>query len=590
MNKITAILIFIACLFAQKTAAQSSNDTLIEEGARLYNLLRDFEDELSPGAIEEEDLDTVKAMTDAVVQKLQNVAYNGSYEQKKVAYYFLTNAKYELCFIYGMKGRNKLAYEVGKIIAGAVDSFNSSYFPLNYKYEGKTYAIKYDNYAPTRNEFYTGMSEICYNLSYYDQSIVYSKKALSAPDITSWYKYIAISKLLETKKKQLQYDKEFMDYSQAFVENYITLDTSYYTTIRNNNYKTCKDIVSMLNGAYNYNTELAKDQSYRAKIGLLFFDRRINDPQTGFELIEMALRTGYGSRDNNFLSQIAEKAVSYRRTSAGLLALNNLTRNYISYHDYHTCYQLRTIESQYETLGERQLAGDVGKEARACEQAEEKARKKRERQNRSHIFALQTYPLALIPAEGYRDFGGNLLLFGRKMGQEFSFRKVNLNRDPLVDQLLNSKADNNDKRYLWNGFNAQYGMYGYLSASSSRGSKFYIGGLLEYSEQNYTDQYSRVTAKSNSAITYTSYKATAKRYSLFLNYGTINYGRNNFGFVMQTFFGFGIALQQWNPHSTYYDNKNDYEFDDELLQNRKKSVLTPTARFGIAIGLGSCKD
>lgn len=590
MNKIAAILIFIALVFVPRAGAQSLNDTIIEEGARLYNSLRDFEEELSPGDIEEEDLDTVEAMADAVVQKLKYVAYNGTYEQKKVAYYFLTNAKYELCFTYGMKGRNKLAYEVGKIIAGAVDSFNSSYFPLNYKYEGKTYAIKYDNYAPTRNEFYTGMSEICYNLSYYDQSIVYSKKALSAPDITSWYKYIAISKLLETKKKQLQYDKEFMDYSLAFVENYMTLDTSYYTTIRKNNYKTCQDIVSLLNAAYNSNTELAKDQSYRAKMGFLFFDRRINDPQTGFELIEMALRTGYGSRDNNYLSQVAEKAVSYKRTSAGLLALNNLTRNYVSYHDYHTCYQLRTIESQYEALGEKQMAGDVGKEARNCEQAEEKARKKRERRSRSHLYAIQTYPLALIPAQGYRDFGGNLLLFGKKMGHEFSYRKVNLNRDATMDQVLSSNADNNDKRYLWSGFNAQYGMYGYLPSSSSRGNKFYMGGLLEYSKQNYTDQYSRVTAKSNSAVTYTAYKATAKRYSIFFNYGTIAYGRNSFGFVMQTFFGFGIAYQQWNPHNTYYDNKSDYDFDDVLLQNRKKSVITPTARFGIAIGLGTFKD
>lgn len=590
---IRCILLPMLLLLLQQSYAQS-NTEVIQESVKLYNELHDYTKKLKPEELTQAQVDSVFLQSNAVVKKLQGVFNSGtaSFEEIKAAYYFTTNSFYELMFIYGMKGQNALAFTIGEKITSDVDSFNASFFPLNYVYFGKSYSVNYENYAHTRVEFYTGMAEISYNLSKYELSAKYSKKAINSPDITTWFKYIAVDKLIGVKKQMNQYDTELMDYNLLFLETYNKLDTSYYSAIKKNKLSNYITVYNTLKYSVKSNSELNL-LYYKSKAGLLFLLPQINNSQYGFEFLDDAINGGYGLNDNEFLKKVAEKSVQFNKKSTGLIALKNLYDNYTVKNDYHTCSDLNFIVEQYTKFGETELAKKVHKSEEKClEEAAKRAKaeeKRRKRRNASRYAAVQIYPLSLLPAKGYRDFGGNLFLFKRKVGHEFSYRMVNQNKEIPTDLYFKDKLDDNENRYLWNGFNAAYGIYSKVGNNSSRGNLAFIGAYFEYSKKTFETRYSGVVDNNSVYLGTTSYNATANRYTAYLNYGLFGYGRK-FGPVMQFWMSYGVSYNTWNSNSSYESNRSLYTFDDSYLMYRKKSYFAPAFRFGLSVGLGFGKD
>jgi len=150
--------------------------------------------------------------------------------------------QYELGFNYGKKGANKDAYPTLKAIAPDMQAFSdSTYFPVLYKYDNKNYQVVFSNFAYTGAEYYTGMGEICTNLSKYDEAVTYLQQAIVFPYQSPWLQYIASNKIWLIKSKKKQYDMEYLNYSLTGMQHCYRLDTSYVSTIKKNNYTNSAD-------------------------------------------------------------------------------------------------------------------------------------------------------------------------------------------------------------------------------------------------------------------------------------------------------------------------------------------------------------
>ncbi len=233
------LLLLLLCSAATITHAQNI-DADIEKGVRQYNQMRDFMDGLKTP--EDKDLDTMINYINRGTPLLTNALNNGNAEQKATARYFLAMLQYELGFVYGQKGYNRKSYPVFKAIGPDMDHYSdSTSFPLHYKYDNKNYQIVFGNFAPTASEYYTGMGEVCTNLSKFDEAIPYLEKAIRFPYTTPWFMYIAANKIWQIRSKKGNYDQLYLDYSLSGLQYCSRLDTSYQSVIRSNNYTDCVD-------------------------------------------------------------------------------------------------------------------------------------------------------------------------------------------------------------------------------------------------------------------------------------------------------------------------------------------------------------
>lgn len=261
--------------------AQATTAQRLEYAVKIYNRLRDSVDTFKPKTVSSNDIAYVEKRVVVGVMILDSLlrVLPESNEERRVARYFKANFLYQQAFVYGMKGRNEDAYKIMKVIEADFDYFgNPSIFPLRYVFDGKNYAIKYDNFQGTYIEFYTGFGEVCANTGRSEESLSCSRKTVQMTQGTtsySWYRYIAITKVIGEKKKLNQLDKEMLDMAYQLAVEYSQIDTSYRRTIKENNYPTIITAYNRINDVFAANPSLIGNGEIYAKTAAIFRRRMI---------------------------------------------------------------------------------------------------------------------------------------------------------------------------------------------------------------------------------------------------------------------------------------------------------------------------
>lgn len=554
----------------------------LEKAVRMYNDIRDFEDGLKPGTVKETDIDKMKASLAEAQPLLEYAVSNGTSEEAKTARYFLANFNYEIGFIYGMMGRNRDAYDRLSMIKDDYAFFsNASNFPLRYVYDGKNYAVKFENFSPTLSEYYTGMGEICTNLSKYDEALTWVKKSLDSPGLTDWYKYISLNKLLEIKKKQNVWDKEVLDAGLQQLRVFSALDSSYRRTIRENNYPTQVTSCSRMDEVIAKNPSLGQGEYHRGEAAPLLV--RLEDETRALSYYAYAIAGGYADSKKEYLFNAAFLAKKNNNTQVGLIALDKLMEKQPG---YFSCGDWDQIAELYKYFGESSKASTASSKASVCRKAaadEERKRKKRERrQDLSLGVYAGFYPGPVLCRYGhYRDFGAVAgFMLTKKMAVEFSYKKINLNH-VLMEDMSFKGVSTSGYGVKWNGFKAHMA----LKFANGNTEGFYIGPLFGYASRELEPMTSNVTNETTGFTSRQDFHASEKSYELFLNYGMMMVNKH---LMLDMFMGFGASMYQFSVTDTGYDN-DAFLYEHPLLESRKPTRFGPVVRMGFTVGLSSLK-
>jgi hypothetical protein len=578
MRKVIFSLLLLcgACLplFSQTNAEK------LESAVKMYNSTRSFADDLQPGKVEQEDVEKMKADLAKAIVLLDDVKENGTAEEAKVARYFMANFKYEIGFVYGMMGKNRDAYEILNSIKPDFEFFSSSaIFPLTYKFDSKNYSIKFDNFAPTLAEYYAGMSEICANISKYDESIEWSRKTLSFSYSTTWYKYIALNKLLEVKEKNGEWDKEMLDRGLEQIKLITELDTSYLRTIRDNGYQGADF------GAKKIKTTLEKKPSlsltgyyYGEAAPLLVKARKYS---LALEFYRLALEAGYGAGNSFYLFEAARFAIEEESRSTAMLALNML---YDKGDAMLTCDEWDKLSTMYGQAGNAEKKKASADKANACRKKEKDRKKRAESGSLGFGFYVGVYPLPLATRfNRYRDYGGVVGLIAGKVAFEGSFKLIN--RNLVIAEDLRFNGIKQELAYYWDGSRTHLSIK-FFPGSSYSSDRFYIGPIFEMVNRKYETIWTDVADANNVIVERDKkFNPTETSYNLFLNYGTQSIQKK---FFVDAYFGIGVAYSKFDAGSQY---ENDvYVYSDALLENRKPTRFGPIIRMGMTMGFGMVKD
>lgn len=560
-----------AIAFAQTTAEK------LESAVHIYNDMRDYEDNLKPGTVNIDNINKMKADIEKARPMLEDVLTSGSSDEAKAARYFKANFQYELGFVYGMMGRNADAYDVLSKIEADYDYFSSGQFPMTYKYDSKTYSITYENFAPTLAEYYTGMSEICANLSKNDPALHWARKSYNFSYTTDWYKYIAINKILEVKKKQDTWDKEVLDMALEQIRVLTKLDTSYQRTIKENKYPTQNLGYDRINTSLQKNPSFASGEYYRGTAAPLLV--QLNDPDKAIEYYSSAISGGFADGNKSYLFTAAEYGLGFKTSSMSMLMAGVALDKIAAMGNSLSCSDWQRLSNDYSDAGDNGKASNARRKQNDCE------RQERKREHRSDIgFRIYggIYPGPMLCRyKRYMDFGGVVNLMTNKVGIEVSYKLINRNHLFMEDLSFNS-IDNGDYNGYWDGTRAHVALKFFPEKSSSSKSKLYMGPLFEYVHRDIEPFSGWVTdAATNMQVRYTTFYPVENSYSLFFNYGTFNWQKN---FGMDAFFGLGASYYQFDGGEPAYGNKA-YTLDNALVQNRKPTRFGPVIRAGITIGL-----
>jgi hypothetical protein len=265
-RKLAAIFLFF---FLHHAAQAQSLDADIEKGVRLYNELRDYIDELSPQTVKDSSIDRMKKYIADGTPYLQEARNTGTPMQQKTARYFIAFFQYELGFIYGMKGENYHAYDVFKKIDNDLQFFSdSTQYPIYYQYNNQRYGIKYANAAPSLEEYFTGMGEVCSNIQKYEEADVFLQHAISFPNTTDWYRYIAANNLWKNRRYVGKRDEEYLDRAVTALQMISRLDSSYLEVIKKNRYTNLQQLQDTIDLMLLENPAFSPDGSVYAKAAL----------------------------------------------------------------------------------------------------------------------------------------------------------------------------------------------------------------------------------------------------------------------------------------------------------------------------------
>jgi hypothetical protein len=579
------LVVFLVFLFFSVTGlfAQTASE-LIASGAKTYNAMRDYGDNLQPGKVTDADLDSLRAYKTKGEKFLNDARSSANAEQQIVIRYFDMFFDYELAFVYGMMGRNQDAFALLNPIKNEFEYFSvADKFPIRYDYFGKNYSIKYENFAPTLAEFYTGMAEITANLSMYDESLVWSRKSLAFSYSSDWYRYIACNKILEVKKKQDQWDKEVLDIALNQLQLYAKLDTSYKRTIKENNYPTNKTSVSRINTCLEKKPDLAKGEYHRGNAAPILIS--LNDLKNGFDFYEKAIKGGFNNQNKTYLLDLARSAAKYDYSQVGILALDKIRENLSS---SLTCLEWAELAKLYTTFEHKTGETAARQKQKACEDEEkiaaERRRKAERRASRESGLYVGFYPGPLITRYAhYRDFGGVVGIMGSKLTIEASYKIINRNY-ALYDDLSIKGIEVEDSRVFWSGNRMHLALKFHPKNSSS--DHFYMGPLFEIVNREFEPMYAQVFNQNN-VLLYSGaqlpFLAKERSYSLFFNYGSY-YAKKHF--FADIFFGFGASYYQFDVEALEYRN-TAFVLSNPVLTNRKPNRFGVVVRAGLTLGLST---
>lgn len=569
---IAALLLFSAPLSAQTPADNLQN------AVEIYNAMREYCDGLSPKTLTQEEINDVKNRMDKGVPMLDKVIREGTAEEIRTARYFKNNFRYEYGFVLGMKGENAKAYEVFKDIDRDFAAYTASDFPMRYKFYDKNYVINWDNFAATQAEFLTGFGEICYNLNKYEDALRSLKQALGHPNMNNWLKYVTVNKILDVQAKNpaLITEQEHINYSlQALKAYYILTDKekgavteyNYPTTIRALNTivtKAEKNVPAAI--AITAETALAaQGDKNNLKVLQLFELTYRNNQAVDYSFHQTAEKF---ARDNQSVDGVKARYVGLAATDRMAAAAG--TSN---------CAAFQAIIDQYSFWKENAKVTEYTKKRQAClddqEKAQKRAAKQAKRANRNFNLYTGVYVLPLLKSNPKRDYGGVVNFVFKKSAMEFSYLKINNNKENIFDMSVQGVSDaEQDDVSRWDGYYAHF----HPKFFSNKGA--YVGPLFGYAQKTFEPFTANYTDDVSGTYGSATFEPTEKQYILMANFGGLALGK---GFGGDFYMGIGATYNQWDWGSEL--NNDNITVENPVLENREDSFFGLIIRVGITMGL-----
>ncbi|MGL4599348.1 MAG: hypothetical protein ACRCYO_17630, partial [Bacteroidia bacterium] len=453
---------------------------------------------------------------------------NANAEQVKTIRYFDMLNDYEIGFVYGMLKRDDDAYTTLNSIKGEFEYFSATdQFPIRYPYYGKNYIAKFENFSPLLARYYTGMGEIAANLDKYEESLMWSRKAIAFSYSSDWYRYIACNKILEVKKKQDIWDKEVLDVALNQLQVYNKLDTSYKRTIKENKYPTNKTSTGRIKTCLEKKPELAAGEYHRGTAAPILISLR--DYENGFAFYEKAIKGGFSNQNKNYLLDAARQASKNDYPKVGILALDKIRENISS---AVSCDEWKEISQLYKTFENKTGETDAQQKYDACitDLNRQAAKKRKEELRASRMFGLYVgfYPLPILTRFAhYRDFGVVAGIMTRPLTIEASYKIINRNY-AIYDDLSFKNIDVDGYGVFWSGNRMHLAFKFHKKNSGS--DRFYLGPLFEIVDREFEPMYAQVFDQNNTMLyggAHLPFQAKERSYSLFFNYGSY-YAKKHF--------------------------------------------------------------
>ncbi len=584
--------------------AQNAEQDL-ENGVKIYNSLQEY---IAPyvdaSKITSDVINSVKKRVKDGSAFLDKVIENGSAEQIKTARYFKINFKYKQAYVYGIKSDNAACFKEMTAIKDEFESYgDASKFPLRYKFEGKSFVIKYEDFAPSLSLFYTVMSELGGSMNKPAIQYEYAKKTYNFPKIEPWYKYIAATQIVDYLTDKKQFDNEMAQYALEQMKIYTNdLTAKERESVANINYPTplssSKAIKSVLEKTPNF-TDNARICG-EAAIILMKNDER--DDQTVLDFFKAALK---GDKYVNDALAFAQSRLSEQnivlledvdknnfKVENKQLGINVLDKLSATIADTQ-CDDLKKYADGYGAFGEAMKAKifterynkclntkKKEEERRVAQQKAEEARREKERrraERETHFYAgVNVFPLFSKPI----DLGGVLNFGAKNMLVEVSYLNVTKKKENYFD--LQARDIKNVPEHKWDGYFAHLALKFAAKKSSSKNSKMYAGPLVGYNVRTFEPFQANVTNTTTNKVSSQNFAPTSKQYILMYNMGAIFLS----GLGGDMYVGIGAAYNQFDGGNGTYWNKDNYKIDDSFLTNRKSNYYSFTMRLGISIGFG----
>ena len=192
------------------------------------------------------------------------------------------------------------------------------------------------------------------------------------------------------------------------------------------------------------------------------------------------------------------------------------------------------------------------------------------------------YLLPLVNTNPKRDYGGVVNFAFERTALEFSFLKINRNKETIFDLWI-AEVENADQGDVsrWDGFYAHFQPKFYNSEQSFKGF------ILGYAQKNFDTQTANITEHATGPYSTANFKPAVKQYLLMYNAGITHLVP---GYGVELYYGLGVAYSRFDAGTSI--DRDAYTIDNPLLESRKPGYFSPVFRAGVTMGinLGKGRD
>jgi hypothetical protein len=599
---VRGIAVVIFSLFMSSVTGIAQSDVkILEQCVEFYNSLQDDVDRVIEHSNKTVFADSIYDAGQPTLERLKILMTSSDAEVAKCSRYFHMNLQYSFAFAYGAAGLNKKSMPIMDRIYDEMEWFTESKFPMKYLFFDKNYTINWENFSPTKCEFYVAYGELTYKNGNYNMSMSSLKNALPMLGDMVWLRYICYSFLLDNKTVLNQMDEEYVDLCAKQLSAFYNLSPESLKLVEENkyqNYKSvvkklddCLDVVVMNQGVYNNligaanvlkyyidpYKESEESQRSKNKFTLMrWYDTAISSPYFSKD----AVKTAYTFAHYNAPNEISAMTSWLKRYETLSLDCNDYLWLMDRYDELNDPASKASIKPRYDEC----QAKAVEQEKLAAEQRrkdEERAAKSYRKASRMPLFyvGFNLFPFFSKP----RDYGLALNVGGSKMVFEVSYLKVNGKKENYFD--LSLKEVNDVPEHRWDGYFAHVNFKFPMDPWDNGQARSYAGFVFAYNEREFEPFTSNVTDIANSTIALEKFSPTTKQYLGMVNMGFMGIA----GFGIDSFFGIGAAYNQFDGGNPHYGDEN-FQIEDAMVANRTQSYWSFSMRMGISIGIGFARE
>lgn len=547
----------------------SVNEQKLETAVKIYNGITSSVNDLHSGSARlDSEISAIEIRIKEAEVLLNQITSPETENLEKTVRYFRNNLQYQHGYMFGLTGNMEKMIELLAPCSEFFENTGSSYFPLKYSFEGKSFSIKYENFEYTRGVYFSAVTEGYVTLKLEDKAILAGRPGVPICK-DAYTKALLINNLNIAKFRVGQFDQEMVDYSLEYMTAFLSLEKEDQTRLDSFNLG-CDKAWSYLTKAIEKNPAIG-DQgvSYSRAAALLV---RANEKELSAQAYQKALDAGYSEK--NFLFEVARSGVYSSRISKGracdmLSASGNLS-----------CSEMEQLSNIYKDLGNSSQAEALSKKAKKCST---QALKMENRSNGGgfHLY-LGTYPLRYLGHKNYRDYGAVLGFTAGKFMMNASYMIVNKNLYAWTDMSMQSISDKSSDKYYWSGEQIDVAFRFSPSKFERTRTQVYFGPQFGYSNRKLSDIHSDVTNPVTNTTEYgVVFNPIDQQYQLALNIGQFVGGK---GVGMDFNFSVGGSYCNFDLNKPAYDLDN-FTFSHGYLDNRTEWHWGIVLRLNFTVGL-----